>query len=923
LRLPTTDRLVLVMSALDILASLFFAFGELPHEVSEGFCDFQGFGVQTFGLATVFWNSCMAHNLYSWVVAKKDLASLGSNMRYYLAISMGVPTAFAVGLLAGGQFGWSSIWCWIESSSNGLRFACFYLFVVLAWLYNGVVFVAVTLSIRSRLADRRSPASSAIATAQNNVRRKMTQYIFVFFFVWFFGLLNRTVQDLVSGTVFWPMLLHVTFVPLQGFLNAVVYGGLLETTAVQEFVRRAAENGAVGWMFKPCARGMPQEEKNLLANGAPIARGVWEKKPKNRKKKISVFISTYNLAEKTLDELGDLSSWIPPGHDLYAIGVQECMCMDPLRSKLLYMLGGPGSYEMYTAEIGSTNTALGFHGMIAVTIYARSSYVESGSFYMPSSNTTEVKKGADLIVTKAPNKGAVGVPFVVCDTSLCFFTGHFAANSKGRNRLAARIADSKDTLAKAVLTSDDIKFDCHLTHHYTFLFGDLNFRCVSNPPNVLSLVSAACKLERDASWGGRPGWRSEAYGRLSPGGRPKVLGARAAGAWAEVAALDELRLVMSHEEIFVGFEEPGGGPEFPPSFRRKMGAEGDCGDYCDKGKLLAAFTTNVKEKKAEEGDKNKGGGGGDAVDGVDAAERGGVRSTGVQDSIKVKLKLGERIPSYTDRVLYHALPDKEQDIEANAYELCDSCCESDHRPVSAQFDIYVDDSIRRGAVGEVDDGNDYRSMEGGSTRYSGTRCTFLLKAFNMRVVGPGEAGDSPPSERNSLRTGELESLVEEVVIVFPLPTEDPLIEERRVHALASAMGGASQVAKNGALFTSKDGVKRVSVVQDDLWQNEKRVAWRNCVDEDSEGVIMISECRPELGVHALLKVNDARGECIGQVVMGFGDYLLQVTSGKPCTVTSTMPMTKGGKKVGELTAVFNLSELFRVDANAAGGDNLV
>ena len=109
--------------------------------------------------------------------------------------------------------------------------------------------------------------------------------------------------------------------------------------------------------------------------------------------------------------------------------------------------------------------------------------------------------------------------------------------------------------------------------------------------------------------------------------------------------------------------------------------------------------------------------------------------------------------------------------------------------------------------------------------------------------------------------------------------------------------------------------------------------------------MMISECRPELGVHSLLKVNDARGECLGQVVIGFGDYLRQVTEGKvrmcderaekarvrnithaavafssqPCTVTSTMPMTKGGKKVGELTAVFNLCELFRANTDAAGG----
>ena len=109
----------------------------------------------------------------------------------------------------------------------------------------------------------------------------------------------------------------------------------------------------------------------------------------------------------------------------------------------------------------------------------------------------------------------------------------------------------------------------------------------------------------------------------------------------------------------------------------------------------------------EEGDKNKRGATTQG-DGDDDAERAAVRSTGVQESIRVKLKLGERIPSYTDRVLYHALPDKEQDIDANAYELCDSCCESDHRPVSAQFDIYVDDSIRRGAVGEASGNDEYR-----------------------------------------------------------------------------------------------------------------------------------------------------------------------------------------------------------------------
>ena len=70
-------------------------------------------------------------------------------------------------------------------------------------------------------------------------------------------------------------------------------------------------------------------------------------------------------------------------------------------------------------------------------------------------------------------------------------------------------------------------------------------------------------------------------------------------------------------------------------------------------------------------------------------------------------------------------------------------------------------------------------------------------------------------------------------------------------------------------------------------------------------------------------MNDKSGECLGQVAVGFGDYLQQVTQGKPCTVTSTVPMTMGGKKVGELTAVFDLCELFRADTRTNGSANML
>ncbi|GMI15667.1 hypothetical protein TrVE_jg1545 [Triparma verrucosa] len=904
LRLPTTlDRLVLTMSVLDVFASFFFSLGELPYTVSAGFCTFQGIGVQVFALSTVLFNSCMAHNLYTWIVKKKDLQSLSSNLRYYLLFSVGLPVLLSIILGANSMFGFASLWCWISAYPTGAglaRFFCFYFFVVLAWIFNLLVFIRVNYSLKRRM--RKAKAANLTGNqsvnmdSQNKVTWKMQQYLAVFFVVWFFGLLNRTIQDFSDEDVFWALVLHVLFVPLQGFLNAVVYGGLLETKTIRSW------RMYVGWIKKKS--NSHASNTYLLDDSAPTSiRPPWSQKPLSQKKPLSLFVSTYNLAEKPTSDISNLSDWLPPGHDVYAIGVQECMTLSTLRSSLSSLLGGPSAYTMFTAEIGSTNTKLGFHGMIAVTIFARKSHCDTGAFYMPTPNTTEIKKGANLVVTNAPNKGAVGVPFVMYDASLCFFTGHFAANSKGRNRLQARLDDSRDTLSKAVVTSDDINFDVHLTCHYTFVFGDLNFRCVSSPENVMGLVSEACGETRDGGYGERKGWRGEAYKNLDPGGENKELDDKAMEKWKAVS-----KLVMSHNEIFTNFEEPGHGiPTFPPSFRRKMGRDGDCGDYTDKKVILGAYTTNVKESKAA-ADPQK----------TNSPQPPAPTSSNINTSVNMKLKLGERIPSYTDRILYHALPDKSNDIQPKAYELCDACTSSDHRPVSACFEIYVDESIKRGNAGA--DASGYNSMEEGGLRYMGTKCNFLLRASKI-VLTSSELAQGESDNLNP--DSDVASLASEVVIVFPLPTEDPLVEERKVHALASALDGVDQSHSDSSNlnYSSRDGKFRTSIKRSDLWKNDKRVSFKQSSTE--EGVEIISECRPELGVHALLKVNDIRGECVGQVVVGFGDYLDRITAGKQVTINCTLEMTLGGKKVGELNAVFNVVEVHRLESLGGLNANVV
>ncbi len=112
--------------------------------------------------------------------------------------------------------------------------------------------------------------------------------------------------------------------------------------------------------------------------------------------------------------IGDLGAWIPHGYDVYVVGLQECLCMEELQAAIHKHLGGascmirdssvdiqssshstlltstpphihkptpgPKRYTIFTQAIGSTQTTLGFHGMIALAVWARTDEVKSGCF---------------------------------------------------------------------------------------------------------------------------------------------------------------------------------------------------------------------------------------------------------------------------------------------------------------------------------------------------------------------------------------------------------------------------------------------------------------------------------------------------------------------------------------------------------------
>lgn len=107
---------------------------------------------------------------------------------------------------------------------------------------------------------------------------------------------------------------------------------------------------------------------------------------------------------------------------------------------------------------------------------------------------------------------------------------------------------------------------------------------------------------------------------LAPGERLRV-----AHAWQWVNEVDELQGEMRAGRVFHGFSE--GELQWPAPFRWRRGAV--AGDFTDPQRLAASY---VLRKKGD----------------------------------------GERVPSYTDRILFHSLADVRGNLTLLAYELCDT-----------------------------------------------------------------------------------------------------------------------------------------------------------------------------------------------------------------------------------------------------------
>ena len=100
-------------------------------------------------------------------------------------------------------------------------------------MYNIYILRLISLSLNNRISSTDQSIDFKIKQLLSDksnkiVQKKVLLYGIVFAFSWFFTLLKLLIQTITYEAYFSLLVLQVATLPLQGFLNALCYGGYFD-----------------------------------------------------------------------------------------------------------------------------------------------------------------------------------------------------------------------------------------------------------------------------------------------------------------------------------------------------------------------------------------------------------------------------------------------------------------------------------------------------------------------------------------------------------------------------------------------------------------------------------------------------------------------------------------------------------------------
>lgn len=181
------ERLSFHLIAMVSISDSIRTFGNLfgSPDTDSGLCGFQTFLKIFGGTASFAWISVIAFVMYKLLSnsEKWDKFTLQKYKRIFHGVCWIFAFINALIPVAGGWFQETASWCFIDSSNAGilLRFFCYYMWCVVAWLVAVVLYFRIWRYMKQHQVDIWSLPTVS----------KLLYYPLIFFFCWFWSLFRR------------------------------------------------------------------------------------------------------------------------------------------------------------------------------------------------------------------------------------------------------------------------------------------------------------------------------------------------------------------------------------------------------------------------------------------------------------------------------------------------------------------------------------------------------------------------------------------------------------------------------------------------------------------------------------------------------------------------------------------------------------
>lgn len=251
---------------------------------------------------------------------------------------------------------------------------------------------------------------------------------------------------------------------------------------------------------------------------------------------LSLFTATWNVGNSPPPSSpAEMSAWLPPGHVIYAVAVQEC----GYSPRFDWQTARDDFIATIVQHLGTPYTLLKYHSLwdIRLAIFVANEYVPRVSDVTFDSVPTGV---ANLM----GNKGGVLTTMQIDHTSVCFVAVHLAAH---QDKTSARNDNFKEIVKRAkvgrpFMFNGGNHIDVLNQFDHVVWLGDLNYRISfgTDPSSRSPTLRDFHTLVEIIAEEGSPGLRA-------------------------VASSDQLNLEKRASRAFLGFEE---GPlSFRPTFK--------------------------------------------------------------------------------------------------------------------------------------------------------------------------------------------------------------------------------------------------------------------------------------------------------------------------------------------------------------------